>query len=371
MKTFNTHLERLQQLLHSLNAIATADLGSDALLDRVVEETMTFTEANGAAVERLDGESMVYVKCAGQIAPFVGLTIPCEDSLSGFCVATGKIQRCDDVELDPRVNLQKCREIGIRSMLAVPLMYGTQAIGVIKASSDRVAAFNVEHVEALKLSAGLIAAVLGRQTQLEQARREGEMLSERLASRDAEHEQLREAAYVDSLTALANRRAFDHALEQALTPARTQLKLALLFIDINQFKSINDTRGHRMGDLALRRVADILRRRVMEPHFAARLSGDEFVVLAQGLGRPQIEQLCEQVLNEASVPILLADDAPLAVSLSIGAAIQGETRWGRLEWLRHADEAMYRAKRNGGGYWVHEEPMRTEPSGTSRAGVRR
>jgi len=127
-------LERLQQLLLSLNAISAATLDSGALLDRIVAETMRFTDASGAVVEWADGDDLVYIKAAGQIAEFVGLRVPQNRSLSGLCMFERAIQRCDDTETDPRVNREACRTIGIRSMLVVPLLFGEEVVGVLKAS---------------------------------------------------------------------------------------------------------------------------------------------------------------------------------------------------------------------------------------------
>jgi diguanylate cyclase (GGDEF)-like protein len=146
----------------------------------------------------------------------------------------------------------------------------------------------------------------------------------------------------------------ERALDNAIALYRDKPhRMALLFIDINHFKSINDKLGHRVGDLALQRVARLLRSRM---HFAARLSGDEFVLLLTELeqGAKQVEAVCEQLLHEAAEPCSLAEGIVLPLSLSIGVAVPSAATLTRSEWLRWADEAMYLAKKNGGGFAVHE-----------------
>jgi hypothetical protein len=114
--------ERLHRLLLSLNAISAAAQDSDGLLDLVVAETMRFTDASGAVVEWVQGNDLVCIKAAGQIANIVGLRVPQAHSLSGLCLFDQSIHRCDDIETDDRVNREACRKIRIRAMIVVPLL---------------------------------------------------------------------------------------------------------------------------------------------------------------------------------------------------------------------------------------------------------
>jgi diguanylate cyclase (GGDEF)-like protein len=332
----------------SLNEIGTATDNVEHLLDCIVAETMKFTDAAGAVVEQVEGDDLIYVRAAGQVAAFVGLRLPQQNSLSGVCVHSREIQRCDDTETDDRVNRAACRRIGIRSMLVVPLFFGGAVIGVIKACSERTAAFNSEHVQALKLAAGIIAAVLGRQSRLERSRREGAQLLNKLESDAAERDYLRHAVYVDDLTGLPNRRAFERAVTQALiTDCDARKTMALLFMDANRFKAINDLFGHRVGDMALRRIADVLHAAVAAPHMVARLAGDEFVVLLKDLDQPaqQIADLCAHVSATLNEPQTLGSDVALPLPLSIGVALHEQDQ-PLSEWLHRADEAMYRVKKS-------------------------
>jgi diguanylate cyclase (GGDEF)-like protein len=358
--TEDDRLERLQKLLLSLNAISTAASDSDGLLELVVGETMLFTDASGAVVEMVDGQGLVCIKAAGQLTDCIDMRVPRQQGLSGICVSARAIQRCDDTEKDDRVDRDACRRIGIRSMLVVPLVFNDEVVGVLKAASDRCAAFTNEHVQALQLAAGIIAAVVGRQFRIESSERFGEVLSMELQVSQAEGEGYRQAAMVDPLTGLPNRRRFDEVLDVAVFHgADVPGTMALLFIDMDGLKAVNDEFGHEAGDQALRRVAEVLGASVRDTDFVARLAGDEFVVLMRYLVEPQrqVAGFCRHCMRVFEDAQMLADGSRLKLSISIGAAFHDSASLSRSEWLRRADDAMYHAKQTGRfQFYGHYEP---------------
>jgi diguanylate cyclase (GGDEF)-like protein len=342
-------LERLHKLLLSLNAISAAE-DSYGLLDLVVTETMRLTNAGGAAVEWVEGEDLVYVKASGMLAKFVGLRVPQAHSLSGLSVQEQSIQRCDDCNSDDRVNREMCLKAGIRSMLVVPLLFGGNVVGVLKATSERTSAFNDEQVQALQLAVGIIAAVVGRQLRIEATERDSEALSLELKASMAEREGYRQAAMLDPLTGLPNRRSFDEALEVAVFHGGDAPgTMALLFADVNGFKTINDSFGHKVGDIALCCIAEVLRKNVRDCDFVARLAGDEFVVLFRDLTEPEREvgEVCRKLTELFELPQTLTDGTHLNLSIAFGVALHDRADLTRSEWMHRADNAMYHAKQSG------------------------
>ena len=159
-------------------------------------------------------------------------------------------------------------------------------------------------------------------------------------------------AHHDPLTGLVNRACFNDRLDRALARAgRTAERVAVLYLDLDRFKAINDTLGHDMGDRLLIEVAARLRRSVRVFETVARLGGDEFVILLEGLSGPEpVEAVAKRVLSHMAAPVRL-DGRPHRVSTSIGAALsQPGDRRDAL--LGRADEAMYRAKRSGRGTYA-------------------
>ena len=152
----------------------------------------------------------------------------------------------------------------------------------------------------------------------------------------------------DALTALPGRMLFEDRLEQALARSRrTGLRVAVLFIDLDDFKAINDTLGHAAGDAVLREVAARLLGAIRGSDGAARLSGDEFALLLDGIdGNDEAIAVAERCLAALAMPVAL-DERELDVSASIGIALDGGDAATVELMLRRADEAMYRAKGDG------------------------
>ncbi len=169
-------------------------------------------------------------------------------------------------------------------------------------------------------------------------------------------DRLRIQALTDPLTQLPNRRA----LQDWLGSQRPEDGVALLFLDLDQFKIINDALGHDFGDEFLIAVSDLIRGAVRPGDFVARLGGDEFVVGCLGIGQAaEAAELASRLLSTLDEP-LLVDDRPILARCSIGIAM---TKPGQEvgELIGDADLAMYEAKRAGGqGYLFYEEDQRRD-----------
>jgi diguanylate cyclase (GGDEF)-like protein/PAS domain S-box-containing protein len=160
-------------------------------------------------------------------------------------------------------------------------------------------------------------------------------------------------AYHDSLTDLPNRHLFIDRLEQALLRTqRTQSFGALIFVDLDNFKNINDTKGHLVGDSILVEVASRLKIAVREEDTVARLGGDEFVICMTEVGnneseaRPIAISRANVLLNAMQLPFRVQGDQ-LSVGASLGLAFFHDHSLTASELLRHADMAMYKAKESG------------------------
>ena len=158
----------------------------------------------------------------------------------------------------------------------------------------------------------------------------------------------------DSLTGLANRAQFEARLQEMLAVARDNAGLAaLFFVDVDRFKSINDTLGHEAGDAVLCAIAGRLRSNVRESDLVARLGGDEFAVLLAPLGDvEQAGRIAGNMLESMAEPIALPSGETLTNSLSIGIAFYPAHAVDAAALLNMADEAMYRARQAGRGTYA-------------------
>jgi diguanylate cyclase (GGDEF)-like protein len=225
------------------------------------------------------------------------------------------------------------RSIQRRRLVMLPLVVRGESIGIVELTSDDPRAFDDGQIE--------LATVLAREAALtfDNARLHGE---------------IREQAFRDPLTGLANRARFqdrvDHALERLR--GRSPLHVAVLFIDLDHFKLVNDRFGHTMGDRLLQVVAERVRSSVRPGDTAARLGGDEFAVLLEDVeGREEAATVSRRLLELFAEPIDLGDAAP-TIGASIGEALSGPAGETTDELLRNADIAMYAAKAAGRGQVV-------------------
>ena len=174
-----------------------------------------------------------------------------------------------------------------------------------------------------------------------------------ISGRKAAEDEARYLAFYDALTQLPNRRLLVDRLQQVLVNgARSGMTTAVLFVDLDNFKTLNDTRGHEVGDLLLKDVAQRLRSCVREQDTVARLGGDEFVVVLQNLSSDapeaaaQARTLGELILAQLRQPYELAGHEH-HFTASIGVTLLNHQRDSVDEVLKQADMAMYRAKDDG------------------------
>ncbi|MFL6717290.1 MAG: PAS domain S-box protein [Burkholderiaceae bacterium] len=178
------------------------------------------------------------------------------------------------------------------------------------------------------------------------------ILSTDITTLKQQERQLQVQARVDSLTGLPNRRAFEERLADALGRiGRTGANLALLYLDVDHFKDINDTFGHAAGDIVLREFGQRLCMAIRSTDSVARLGGDEFTVILDGVGSEQEAAGVAHKILEAIAQPFSVEGRMQTVSTSIGVAFTGACGIGMQALSRKADEALYEVKRAGRGHY--------------------
>ena len=238
----------------------------------------------------------------------------------------------DDPTADP-AEVDYLRSLGHRSLVMLPLVVRGDSIGIVELSSARPKAFTDRDVELAQLLA-----------------REAAMTFDNARLYD----ELRQQAARDPLTGLANRSRLqdrvDHALERL--QGRSPNHAAVLFIDLDHFKHLNDRFGHAKGDRALQAIADRIRTIIRPGDTAGRLGGDEFAVLLEDVENGEaVAAICQRLLDDLAQPIELGDASPI-IGGSIGYALSGPDSATSEDLLRNADIAMYAAKAAGRGQAV-------------------
>lgn len=223
----------------------------------------------------------------------------------------------------------------------------------------------------------LIAAfVQARTVYLRRARRELErQVVERTAELRESQRQLQQIAYCDTLTALPNRRMFMEEFRELLVLAGLQSgRFALLLIDLDRLKHINDTLGHDVGDALLIEAAIRLQAAVRKSDCVARLGGDEYaILLTQNPAATDIEAVCKRIVDNFALEVVV-NGAGVRTSPSIGVAVYPEHGTAQDRLYKSADLALYEAKRMGGNRWCWYKARMTgggaNGSGASGSGTR-
>lgn len=223
---------------------------------------------------------------------------------------------------------------GLVAVFAFPLRHGTAQIGALDLYRQTPGGLDPDSMRAAQTLADVAAAYLLNA----QARSELQELTDRSVER----------ALHDDLTGLANRTLLLERLEQALRRGRrAEGNAGILFVDLDQFKRVNDVHGHRVGDELLVAVAERLSAYLRPGDTLARVSGDEFVVLCEDLaGAEEADTIAARVAAAISDPFELSVGA-VETSASVGVAFAGSAD--AKDLLHVADLAMYHAKRRGGG----------------------
>ncbi|HVO03824.1 MAG TPA: sensor domain-containing diguanylate cyclase [Candidatus Cybelea sp.] len=315
----------LLAIIKAQTAIAKLGLDLGAMLSLVADEMQTLTHATGAIVELAEGDEMVYRAAAGMAATQLGLRLKRQGSLSGLCVASGEILQCRDTESDPRVDVEACRKVGIRSMVVAPLAYNKTPFGALKIASREPNAFQARDVRVLELMTDLIGA------EIYQA---------------SDFNELYHRATHDGLTGISNRALFYDRLRQGLLlTARRSGCLGVLNLDMDDLKPINDQYGHRAGDAAIRETAQRIKRACRESDTVARLGGDEFgVILSEIKDREGAELQAARIAAEIEAPFWF-EGHPLPLKASLGIAVYPEDGADANLLMEKADQAMYAVKR--------------------------
>jgi diguanylate cyclase (GGDEF)-like protein/PAS domain S-box-containing protein len=240
---------------------------------------------------------------------------------------------CDDIATDTRIQNSLALAAGYQSVLGVPLEVRGRLLGVAVIAKRAKGGFTEAHLRLLT-AYGVDAAIAIENALL--------------------HEEVRRQAATDELTRLANRRAFYHRLgEEQRRAKRYGRPLALIFVDVDDLKLVNDRYGHLQGDALLRHVATTLLKGIRETDLAARFGGDEFVVILPETGKEEAQRVVERVLTGVTPCELAGTTVPWSMSIGIAwLPVDGNYD---VDLVRLADEASYQAKAQRGG-WACASP---------------
>lgn len=319
--------DELTVLYDAVKTISSS-LELDAVLENLVTVTCrAFTYEFGAILLADERTGDLTVSAIYGFAPeTAGMRIPFGKGITGWVHRSGKPEVIDDVEHDSRYIAGSSL---VRSELAVPLISEGRVIGVFNIESTQPNAFGARDIQLLSALAGY--AIIAIQ-------------NARL------YEQARQLAITDGLTELYNHRYLHEALERTLERTnRDDGQLAIVMLEIDNFKRYNDTYGHQRGDEVLRIVADLLRKGSRPGDFVARYGGDEFMVVLPYTSKDAAREIAERIRHTVEIySFLLGENIVTSVTLSVGVAASPDDGVTVDALIEAVDRAQYTAKRSGG-----------------------
>ena len=328
------HLERLAEQRRRLIEVARAILpgrSPDEIISTVLDAIRELLDIEVAAFMRFDPQEQLFrpfsVTGAARLRPTEHWSLPADHGITAGTLRSGRAELVNQAHLDPRSVYPDGARVETEHLISVPLSTKSGTLGVFNFGRLKDPPFKDDEFELVQLFISYAGAAV-----------EQRELADQLAHQ-ATH---------DTLTGLPNRALFEDRLEQAIRGAgRHGGSVALLVVDLDGFKRVNDSLGHHAGDELLRQVARRFRGRLRAGDTLSRMGGDEFTVVLTDLRAPSDAVRIGGELLETLEAAFSVDGGELFVTCSIGVSVYPEDGHDAATLQRHADVAMYRAKAAG------------------------
>jgi len=315
----------------SLNLTASLDLPT--VLDAVVKEAMRLV--NGARIVH------IFLYTNGKLEFGAALdsdgqknrifSEPRRDGLTATVASKGRIIMVDNIQNHSLYKNAPASWDG--SIIGIPLKMGEKVVGVMNLSRQSIGRFSASELRLLNMLASQAAVAI---------------------SNASLHQSISKKAYTDTTTGLANRRALDEHLEAEIINARrTGSTFAVIMMDLDGFKNVNDTYGHEVGDQVLRTVFNVVSFGLRSSDFIARYGGDELTLILAKSDLQSAKLVTNKILeNLANFSYKAPNGKPIKMGISGGIAIYPDHGRAGAELLRAADAALYYAKRHNRGKFL-------------------
>jgi diguanylate cyclase (GGDEF)-like protein len=319
-------LQKLPAALFEIGKLIGSDLDPGILLARISELICQLIDARACSVMLLDADRKRLLARAAyglRTERVHSLSFRVGEGVAGWVIERGEPALITDARADPRFVVLPENRTPIASMLCVPLLARGQRVGVVTATSERLGAFDADHLELVRFIATTIAL-------------------------DIENVRLHRVAVTDPLTGAYNREflvaRLPKEIEAAIDRDRT---LSIAMVDVDHFKAVNDQHGHAVGDSVLAEVARRLRGAIRTGDLLVRYGGEEFLVVlpkadagrAWEIGERMRQRVCERAFSAGDGLVLL-------LRVSVGVA-QWRARETMPDLISRADVALYGAKQRG------------------------
>jgi diguanylate cyclase (GGDEF)-like protein len=331
------------EVFHEVGKALTSTLQLSEVLNVIAETTSRFVQCEAWSLLLLDErrQELRFEIATGPQGPQVKqFRLKPGEGLAGWVARAGQACLVENAAADPRFapHVDGATGFATRTVLCVPLTSKGKVLGVIELLNKQGGAFDDRDLTVVSILADYAAIAI------ENARL---------------YQRAEELAVTDDVTGIHNSRYFHQLLERELERARRYARpLSVLFIDLDQFKAVNDTHGHQRGSRVLREVAQLLKASIRSVDLIARYGGDEFIVVLPDTDAATAAALGERLrATVARTEFLAPEGLRLRLTASFGVAAHPDDAQTKEELVRSADQAMYQAKARGGNaVWPGKVP---------------
>lgn len=325
----NTRLshKKLEEIIQAQTSIARLGINFEAILNQVAQESQDLTNAHGAVIELIENDEIVIRAASGIASHYYGVRRSSANNMSSIAIKTKHALIANDTENDSRVDQVSRVGIGHRSMIVFPLFHEKKVVGVLKVLSKKPNFYSMAELKIIAYMSDLVASTMYH------------------AQYYAQDELFRRATQ-DELTGIANRALFmDHLYTNIAHAKRNESKLAVIAIDMDDLKILNDSYGHHIGDKALQTLAAKFSEQIRSSDTVARFGGDEFaIILSPVSGKDSAEAVVNSIVQSLDEP-MTEEDLDFKLGASFGIAIYPDDNENADSLLEMADKNMFKNKR--------------------------
>jgi len=364
------HKEELEQSNKRLQAVmeigrvVTASLDIQEIARTVHASLSQLMDASGFSLAQYDEPHnqihfILFIEDGKIHEPFT-VVGDCKDSFAAYVIQKKELIKLDNIDAEYKKYVENAQHLGGRktkSMIFAPLVVGGKVLGAVSVQSMKEHAYTKEDAELLRSVSSFIAVAMENSRTHEELLRLNQALRAEKEALEQLTKKVSRLANHDGLTGLPNRLLLGELLEKAiLRAARHETMVAVLFMDLDNFKPINDQFGHHAGDLVLIEIAHRLKNALRAMDVIARVGGDEFVALLTDIENAEAASVVAEKLLDAVKEPVHVQNIPCHLGVSIGIALFPKDGKQGDELLHRADEAMYSIKReNKNGYVFYQK----------------
>ncbi len=317
------------QLLNELSAILSQSLNLDEVLKAALKRLSQWSDLKSGAVYLAEDEILKMRVHEGVSEDFVKSmkTLPLGRGISGVAAKRKRVVISEDAAQDGRTKKSVLAKEKLKATVSIPIIFKDKASGVLTLASANARKFSGREVKLLESVADQMAVVI-----------QNAKLYEKTIT----------LSRTDNLTGLFNSRYFEEILHRQISLSRRKdHSFALMMLDLDNLKTINDVYGHDSGDLMLRSFSQLLRDNLRESDFFARYGGDEFVILLPDSDEKMAKNVANKIRRKVESTKVFGFDPKALMTVSIGIAMFPQAASTMISLIKAADIAMYRAKQGG------------------------